>query len=59
MAKKFTWLKDSCIPRKGPKLIKSELHNVADYPESVLEEWAKTGCLMFEDAPKKSKKEKE
>ena len=57
MEKKFTWLKDSCFPRKGPKLIKGELHNAADYDPKVLEEWAKTKCLMFESEPK-PKKEK-
>ncbi len=59
MAKQFTWLGDSCFPRKGPKLIKSELHNVTDYPQAVLDEWVKTGNAMYEeDAPKKSKGEK-
>lgn len=59
MAKQFTWLSDSCFPKKGPDLKKGELHNVADYPPAVIEEWAKTGHIMFEDEPKKSKKEKD
>jgi len=56
--RQFTWLSESQSPRKGPRLVKSELHNVADYPQAVLEEWAKHGHIMFEDEPKKSKVEK-
>ena len=47
--RQFTWLSDSQSPRKGPRLKKGELHNVSDYPEAVLMEWAKTGHLMFEE----------
>jgi len=56
--RKFTWLSDSCEPRRGPDLKKSKLHNACDYSPEVVEEWAKTGHLMFEDEPKKSKGEK-
>jgi len=54
--RQFTWLSDSQSPRKGPRLIKSELHKVSDYAPEVLEEWAKTGHIMFEDDAKKSTK---
>lgn len=55
--RKFTWIGETCFPRKGPKLTKGELHKSADYPKAVVEEWAKTKNLMFEDEVKKSKKE--
>lgn len=54
--KQFTWLGETCFPRKGPKLTTGELHNAEDYDEAVLEEWAKTGNLMYEDEQKKSDK---
>lgn len=55
--RQFTWLSDSCVPScKGPKLTKSELHNVADYPPAVLDEWVKTGNAMYEEELEKSKK---
>lgn len=56
---KFTWIGETCFPRKGPKLTKGGLYDAADYPKDVVEEWAKTKNLMFEDEVKKSKKEKE
>jgi len=45
--KKFIWLRDSCEPRKGPKLIKGQEHNVKDYPEAVIEEWIKTKAAEY------------
>ena len=57
--RQFAWLSDSCTPRKGPRLTKSELHNVADYPQAVLDEWVKTGNAMYEEEAKKSNKGEE
>jgi len=59
--KKFMWLRDSCVPRKGPRLIKGQEHNVKDYPEAVVEEWVRTKAAKYVevkavvvDSPKKS-----
>ncbi len=54
--RQFTWLGETSFPRRGPKLTKGELHKAVDYAPEVLEEWAKTGNLMFEDEVKKSTK---
>ena len=61
--KKFMWLLDSCEPRRGPKLIKGQEHNVKDYPDAVVEEWVKTKAAKYVeakavvvDSPKKSEK---
>jgi len=57
MAKQFIWLRDSCYPRKGPKLEKNKLHNVKDYPVEVVEYWIECEDVKLQDSPAKSKKE--
>lgn len=57
--KKFIWLLRSSEPRKGPKLVEGEEHNVADYPFHVVDFWVKTGAAQYvEDNPKVKKEEK-
>ena len=51
--KYFEWLLDSNEPRKGPKLVKGELHRSGDYPPHVVDEWVKTKAAKFvKDKPK-------
>lgn len=53
--KHFEWLLDSNTPRKGPKLVHGEVHNVDDYPSHVVEHWIKTKAAKY--VKDKSKKE--
>ena len=53
--KHFEWLLDSSTPRKGPRLIKGELHKTGDYPPHVVDEWVKTKAAKY--VKDKSKKE--
>lgn len=56
MAKQFKWLRDNAVPRKGPELKKGEPHNVADYPEHVVEWWVTQGAAEHIGEKPKSKK---
>ena len=58
MPKQFIWLVDSQSPRKGPMLIKNELHTTADYSADVVEYWVKSGVAEWV-GEKSKKKEKE
>lgn len=55
--KHFVWLLDSCEPRKGPDLVKGEVHDVDKYPSHVVAEWVKTKAAKF--VKDKSKEEKD
>jgi len=47
MAKKFIWLLDSQVPRKGPKLEKGKEHLAGNYPNSTVETWIKTKAAKW------------
>lgn len=43
----FIWLLDSCLPRKGKKLIKGEKHKTSDYPSAIVAEWVRTKAAKY------------
>lgn len=47
MEKKFIWLAESCFPRRGPGLVKGEVHDAAHYATEVVEQWVQTGAARW------------
>lgn len=55
MPKKFIWLIQSSIPRKGPQLTQGEEHDAADYSAEVVNYWVESGAAKW--VKEKTKKE--
>ena len=49
----FVWLLDSCSARNGCKLIKGQIHKVADFKPDVVETWVKTKAAKYSSAKPK------